>query len=276
MMVYRGCDVWHPMFPKEPQSPDFLQARFVLSLMEENIKCYISWRLHCLVLINFWYDERGTSQNLSSFYFHNCWIFVEVMTQNVNFHIWPVQYLACQKDQRMYKDALIVNKVHMVYRKLTLVSNFFRWVKLRQCQKLRGICVLASRSYLLSTSQCFLLISSVKLGPAWKVNFIESNISVEWSWWRVRSWEVLECYCVYLVSISAGVYTMLALYVSVWPKSHDTVTSESWCGWTIVGEYGGKWAMDSHREFSESNWEPAVTNSLSWLEIHFLETQLEA
>ena len=28
-------------------------------IMEENIKSYILWRLHCLILINFGYDERG-------------------------------------------------------------------------------------------------------------------------------------------------------------------------------------------------------------------------
>ena len=31
--------------------------------------------------------KGGTSENLSSFYFHNSWIFVEVMTQNLNFPI---------------------------------------------------------------------------------------------------------------------------------------------------------------------------------------------
>ena len=31
--------------------------------------------------------KGGTSQNLWSFYFHNCWIYVEIMTQNVNFLI---------------------------------------------------------------------------------------------------------------------------------------------------------------------------------------------
>ena len=59
--------------------------------------------------------KGGTSQNLSSFYFHNSWIYVEIMTQNVNFPIWPVQYLACQKSQSMYKVTLIVNKGHKVY-----------------------------------------------------------------------------------------------------------------------------------------------------------------
>ena len=44
-----------------------MQARFVHSSMEENIKSYILWRLQCLILINFWYDERGTSKNLISF-----------------------------------------------------------------------------------------------------------------------------------------------------------------------------------------------------------------
>ena len=31
--------------------------------------------------------KEGTSQNLSSFYFHHYWIYVEIMTQNVNFLI---------------------------------------------------------------------------------------------------------------------------------------------------------------------------------------------
>ena len=52
--------------------------------------------------------KGGTSQNLSSFYFHNSWIYVEIMTQNVNFPIGPVHYLACQNTQRMHK-------VHMGY-----------------------------------------------------------------------------------------------------------------------------------------------------------------
>ena len=64
--------------------------------------------------------KGGTSQNLSNFYFHNSWIYVEIMTRNVNFPIGPVHYLACQTSQGMYKVALIVNKVHMV---CTLVSN---------------------------------------------------------------------------------------------------------------------------------------------------------
>ena len=37
------------------------------------------------------------------------------MTQNVNFSIWPVQYLACQNTQIRYKVTLIVSRVHMVY-----------------------------------------------------------------------------------------------------------------------------------------------------------------
>ena len=59
-----------------------------------------------------------------SFYFHNSWIYVEIMTQNVNFPIWPVQYLACQTSQRMCKVTLIVNKVHMVYTQRILHCNF--------------------------------------------------------------------------------------------------------------------------------------------------------
>ena len=77
---YRRCDLWHHMFTKDPQSLDFLQARFVHSSMKENIKSYILWRVHCLILVNFLYDERGTSQNLSNFYFHNSWFYVEIMT----------------------------------------------------------------------------------------------------------------------------------------------------------------------------------------------------
>ena len=40
---------------------------------------------------------------------------MEIMTQNVNFPIRPVQYLACQTSQGMYEVTLIVNKGHMVY-----------------------------------------------------------------------------------------------------------------------------------------------------------------
>ena len=59
MFLYWRCDLWHHMFTKEPQSPDFLQARFVHSSMKEDIKSYISWRLHCPIHINFWYVEKG-------------------------------------------------------------------------------------------------------------------------------------------------------------------------------------------------------------------------
>ena len=55
--------------------------------MEENRESYILWRLHCLIFINtFDMIKGGTSQNLSSFYFHNSCIYVETMTQNFNFH----------------------------------------------------------------------------------------------------------------------------------------------------------------------------------------------
>ena len=46
--------------------------------------------------------KRGTSQNSSSIYFHNSWIYVETMTPNVNF---PVQ-----------GHTIIINKVYMVHR----------------------------------------------------------------------------------------------------------------------------------------------------------------
>ena len=59
--------------------------------------------------------KGGTSQDLTSFYFHNSWFYVAIMRQNVNFPIGPVLYLACQNTERMYKVTLIVNKVHMVY-----------------------------------------------------------------------------------------------------------------------------------------------------------------
>ena len=54
----------------------------------------------------------------SSFYFHNSWIYVEIMPQNVNFPILSVQYVTCQNTQStcIYKVTLIVHKAHMVYR----------------------------------------------------------------------------------------------------------------------------------------------------------------
>ena len=73
-------------------------------------KSHILWRLHCPILINFWYYERGTSENFSSFYFHNSRIYVEIMKQNVLFTIGPVPYLSCHKIQRMHKVTLIVDK----------------------------------------------------------------------------------------------------------------------------------------------------------------------
>ena len=57
MYIYEmTCEI--TCLQNEPQSLDFLQALFVHSLMEENIKSYNLWRLHCLILTNFWYDER--------------------------------------------------------------------------------------------------------------------------------------------------------------------------------------------------------------------------
>ena len=50
--------------------------------------------------------KGGTSRNFSSFYFHNFWINVEIMTQNVIVPIRPVQYLACQNTQRMHRVTL--------------------------------------------------------------------------------------------------------------------------------------------------------------------------
>ena len=67
--------------------------------------------------------KGGTSQDLFSFYLHNSWIYVEIMTQNVNFPIGLVQYLACQNTQRMHKVTLIVNKAHMVYRQNAFVGG---------------------------------------------------------------------------------------------------------------------------------------------------------
>ena len=71
--------------------------------------------------------KGGTSQNLSSFYFHNSWIYVEIMTQNVNFLIkwWPVQYLDCRNTQRMYKVTLVVKKVHIVYIMYQYIVSLF-------------------------------------------------------------------------------------------------------------------------------------------------------
>ena len=41
--------------------------------------------------------KEGTSQNLSNFYFHNYWIYVEIMTQNVNFPIMTCAVLCLPK-----------------------------------------------------------------------------------------------------------------------------------------------------------------------------------
>ena len=119
----RRCDLWHHMFTQKPQTLDFLQAWFVHSSMEENMKSYMLWRLHCLILINFWYDERGPHLKTCPAFTFITQIYVETTTQNVNFPLWPEQYLACQKIQRMCKVTLIVNKVHMVYTVWNLKTN---------------------------------------------------------------------------------------------------------------------------------------------------------
>ena len=85
--IYRRCDLWHHMFTKEPPSLDVLQTQFVNSSMEENIKSYILWRLHCQIFINFGYDERVQISKLVQLLLPNSWIYVEIMTQNVNFPI---------------------------------------------------------------------------------------------------------------------------------------------------------------------------------------------
>ena len=132
---YRQCDdLWHlyHMFTKEPPSLDFLQARFVHSSMENNIKSYFMEiaRSNSYQLLIWW---KRAPKNLSSFYFHNSWIYVEIMTQNVNFTIWSMQCIACQTSQKMYTKTLTVNKGHMVYiNKLfpSLLVHHFMWQSL--------------------------------------------------------------------------------------------------------------------------------------------------
>ena len=86
------------MFTKEPQSLDFLQARFCTqpNVRKQNLIFY------------------------GDFTFISLGLMWKIMTQNVNFPIWPVQYLACQTSQRMYKVTLVVNKGHMVYPQFSL------------------------------------------------------------------------------------------------------------------------------------------------------------
>ncbi len=47
------------MFTKEPQSLDLIQAKLVHSSRKEYNKSYVLWRLHCLIFLNLWYEERG-------------------------------------------------------------------------------------------------------------------------------------------------------------------------------------------------------------------------
>ncbi len=83
-----------------------------------------SWRLHCTIFINFWYKERGTSQDLVSCCFYNSWIYVEIITQNDKLQ---VQYLACRKGPGMYEVTLWENKVSLVYMYLTWSSGQIPW-----------------------------------------------------------------------------------------------------------------------------------------------------
>ena len=51
------CDLF--TFKNKTTEPGFLQAQFVHSSMEDDIKFYILWRLIRLIFINFWNEEIG-------------------------------------------------------------------------------------------------------------------------------------------------------------------------------------------------------------------------
>ena len=56
--------------------------------------------------------KGGRFQNFSSCYFHNSLIYVEIMTQNVNFPIYYDQcsILPARLAKKLYKVTLIVNR----------------------------------------------------------------------------------------------------------------------------------------------------------------------
>ena len=71
---------------------------------------------------------ENSRQDKSSFFF--IFFFTSTLStqhyvQNKNFSIRPVQYLACQNTQRMYKVPLIVTTVQMVYK--LEVTNMDLW-----------------------------------------------------------------------------------------------------------------------------------------------------
>ena len=59
--------------------------------------------------------KGGTSQNLTSCYFHKSWFYVEIMTQNVNLPIGPGIVLCLPIYWKNVQGPPIIKNVHMVY-----------------------------------------------------------------------------------------------------------------------------------------------------------------
>ena len=116
------CDI--TMFKKEPQG-DFLQAWLVRSLMEENIKSYILWRLHCLILIDFWYMEgKGAHLKIWQLFILFLDLCENYDTKCQLSHNKTCAVLCLPEYSKMVTP--IVNKVHMVYRTLMLDRNVWK------------------------------------------------------------------------------------------------------------------------------------------------------
>ena len=86
---YRQCDLWH-VYKRATESG--LPAGMICTQPNGRKHKNLIFYGDCTVqfLLTFDTMKGGTSQNLTSFYFHNSWFYWEIMNQNVNFPIEPV------------------------------------------------------------------------------------------------------------------------------------------------------------------------------------------
>ena len=92
-------------------SLNFVQARFVHSSMEKNIKSYNLCRLHCLILIKL-YERGGTSR--SQLFVHIAWFMWKLWHTMSTFHD-QCSILPAIKAKECTRSHLLKNKGHIFY-----------------------------------------------------------------------------------------------------------------------------------------------------------------
>ena len=116
LYVCRRCDLWQRATCTEPGLP---AGTICIQPNGTNNQIFLGDAYQFFYMM-----KGGTSQNLSSFYLHNSWIYVEIVTQMSTFpyNLCSIDFWACHT-QRMYKVTLIVNKDHMVYSHISCYHN---------------------------------------------------------------------------------------------------------------------------------------------------------